>query len=127
MAVAPKAEALAEVADLAARREQARGARDFAAADALRAQIAGLGWLVTDSPAGFVLTPAAPPEPAPGYRVLPGPGAIPVASAADPARRATVALLVEGWPEDLRECVSALLTHAPPGVVISILDIGNEA
>ena len=127
MAVAPKAEAPAEVADLAARREQARGARDFAAADALRAQIAGLGWVVTDSPAGFVLTPAAAPEPAPGYRVLPGPGAIPVASAADPARRATVALLVEGWPEDLAECVSALLTHAPPGVVISILDIGNEA
>ena len=116
-----------EVADLAARRAEARAARDFAAADALRAQIAEQGWDVTDGPDGFVLTPAAPPEPDPGYPVLPAPGAIPAASRAGPQRLATVALLVQGWPDDLRECVSALLAHAPAGVVISALDIGNEA
>ena len=38
-----------------------------------------------------------------------------------------MALLVQGWPEDLRECVSALFAHTPAGVVISALDIGNEA
>jgi hypothetical protein len=120
-------DAPAEVADLAARRAEARAARDFAAADALRAQIAELGWDVTDGPDGFVLTPAAPPDPDPGYPVLPASGAIPAASPAGPPRLATVALLVEGWPQDLRDCVSALLAHAPAGVVISALDIGNEA
>ena len=120
-------DAPAEIAELAARRAEARAARDFAAADALRAQIAEQGWDVTDGPDGFVLTPAAPPEPDPGYPVLPAPGAIPAASPAGPPRLATVALLVQGWPDDLRECVSALLAHAPAGVVISALDIGNEA
>ena len=120
-------DAPAEVADLAARRAEARAARDFAAADALRAQIAELGWDVTDGPDGFVLAPAAPPGPDPGYPVFPASGAIPAASPAGPRRLATVALLVQGWPEDLRECVTALLAHAPAGVLISALDIGNEA
>src|ERR1700722_129009 len=120
-------DAPAEVADLAARRAEARAARDFAAADALRAQIAELGWDVTDGPDGFVLAPAAPPGPDPGYPVFPASRAIPAASPAGPRRLATVALLVQGWPEDLRECVTALLAHAPAGVLISALDIGNEA
>jgi hypothetical protein len=120
-------DAPAEVADLAARRAEARAARDFAAADALRAQIAELGWDVTDGPDGFVLAPAAPPGPDPGYPVCPASGAIPAASPAGPRRLATVALLVQGWPEDLRECVTALLAHAPAGVLVSALDIGNEA
>jgi hypothetical protein len=120
-------DAPAEVADLAARRAEARAARDFAAADALRAQIAELGWDVTDGPDGFVLAPAAPPGPDPGYPVFPASGAIPAASPAGPRRLATVALLVQGWPEDLRECVTALLAHAPAGVLVSALDIGNEA
>jgi cysteinyl-tRNA synthetase len=51
-------DAPAEVADLAARRAQARAAREFAAADALRAQITQLGWVVTDGPGGFELSPA---------------------------------------------------------------------
>lgn len=120
-------EAPAEVADLAARRAQARAARDFAAADALRAQITELGWVVTDGPDGFVLTPAGPAEPGPGYHVRPAPDAIPAARPDGPPRLATVALLVEGWPEDLRESVGALLAHAPAGVVISALDTGNGA
>jgi hypothetical protein len=119
-------DAPAEVADLAARRAEARAARDFAAADALRAQLAELGWDVTDGPDGFVLTPAAPPDPDPGYPVFPASGAIPAAGPASPRRLATVALLVQGWPEDLRECMTALLAHAPAGVLISALDVGNE-
>ncbi|HEY2639988.1 MAG TPA: hypothetical protein VGI66_08920 [Streptosporangiaceae bacterium] len=64
----------------------------------------------------------------PGYRVLNGPGDVQraPASAEDSARRlATIGLLVEGWPDDLRECVAALLEHLPPGVVICGLDVGN--
>jgi hypothetical protein len=75
-----------------------------------------------------VLTPADARAPS-GYRVLPNPAAVPAAaSAAVPAegRRATVSLLVEGWPDDLRDCVAALLAHAPPAVVVSALDVGNR-
>jgi cysteinyl-tRNA synthetase len=44
-----------EVAGLAARRQEARANRDFAAADAIRQQLQALGWAVTDSPAGPVI------------------------------------------------------------------------
>ena len=51
-----------EVTRLMEEREQARGARDFAAADALRDRIRGLGFEITDGPAGPQATPA-PEEP----------------------------------------------------------------
>ena len=97
-----------EVRELAVRRSAARQARDFAMADELRDRIRALGWLVTDSPAGPQLAPAA---------------GLDGDKAAD--RIATIGLLVEGWPDDLRECVAALLEHLPPGVIISGLDVGN--
>ena len=50
-------EAPPEVTRLAEEREQARGARDFAGADELRAEIERLGWEVQDSPDGFRLIP----------------------------------------------------------------------
>ena len=50
-------EAPAQVHALAQRREQARGERDFAAADRLREEIAALGWEVRDAPGGFELLP----------------------------------------------------------------------
>jgi cysteinyl-tRNA synthetase len=43
--------------ELMARREAARAARDFAAADALRDELAALGWVVRDSAAGPELIP----------------------------------------------------------------------
>ncbi len=55
--LAAVAEAPAAVRELAARRDQARGARDFAAADRLREEIAALGWEVRDAPGGFELLP----------------------------------------------------------------------
>ncbi len=108
-------------------RAAARAARDFATADDLRGRIEAAGWLVEDvsasvRPEGYVLTPAR--------RVA----AFPVADRLDdlrrppgpaPARRATVGLLVDGWPDDLRRCVGALLEHLPPGVVVSALDLGD--
>jgi len=114
----------AEVRELAERRAGARRSRDFAAADQLRAQIGELGWTVTDGPGGFSLAPGEPTAAEPGHQVWPDPAAIP--SAAGPQRRATVALLVEGWPDDLRACVAALLAHAPADIVISALDVGDR-
>ena len=42
----------AEVTELAAQRVAAKKARDFARADALRAEIRAKGWVVEDTPSG---------------------------------------------------------------------------
>jgi cysteinyl-tRNA synthetase len=55
--LAEQAEAPAEVVELARRRQEARAARDFAAADELRAQIEAAGWIARDSDGGFQLVP----------------------------------------------------------------------
>jgi cysteinyl-tRNA synthetase len=55
LAAAP--EAPARVRELAEQRERARAERDFAAADALREQLAVLGWEVRDIAGGFELLP----------------------------------------------------------------------
>ncbi len=120
----PAAAAPADVRELAGR-VAARQAKDFAAADALRDQIRELGWIVTDAPGGYALSPAAGPTAEAGdaggrvpdtgrYQVLSGPDAIPAAVPASGAGRlATVGLLIEGWPDDLRECAAAVLAHGP--------------
>jgi hypothetical protein len=115
----------ASVRELAERRAQARQSRDFAAADQLRAEIGDRGWTVTDGPGGYELAPAAIASAEPAYPVWPDPAVVPSPNGLD-TRPATVALLVEGWPDDLRACVAALLAHAPAGVVISALDAGNR-
>lgn len=121
----PAGPAPEQVRALAELRTAARQDRDFAAADQLRDQIAQLGWLITDTAAGYELTAAAA-GPAGRYQVLPGPAAVPAARASAPAdRAATVSLLVEGWPGDLRACIAALIRHAPAGVMISALEAGN--
>jgi cysteinyl-tRNA synthetase len=50
----------AAAATLLAQRGAARAARDFARADALREEIATLGWDVVDGPTGSTLTRRAP-------------------------------------------------------------------
>jgi cysteinyl-tRNA synthetase len=52
------AEPPAEISELAQRRWEAKQARDFATADALREQIATAGWVVVDQPQGYALQPA---------------------------------------------------------------------
>ncbi|MEA2215468.1 MAG: cysteinyl-tRNA synthetase [Solirubrobacteraceae bacterium] len=55
--LAPARQAPKEVLALAEQREQARAGRDFTAADALREEIAVLGWEVRDGEQGFELLP----------------------------------------------------------------------
>ncbi len=50
----------AEMVALAERRAEARAARDFTAADALRDELLALGWVVRDGPEGPELVPAGP-------------------------------------------------------------------
>jgi hypothetical protein len=108
-----------EVTELAQQRAVARTGKDFAASDALRDEIAAAGWVVRDTGDGFTLTPKPP------YEVLPAVSDLADRSAEPDQRLATVSILVEGWPEDLRTCVEALVAHLPPGVVVTALDIGN--
>src|SRR3954453_8077117 len=66
-----------EVQRLGQRRADARAAKDFAAADALRNEIAELGWAVTDAPGGFPPERGDPGQPAPGPAAAPdGPAAL---------------------------------------------------
>lgn len=112
------AEVPADVEDLLSRRAAAREARDFAASDRLRDEIAAAGWLVRDTRDGQTVAPAPP------YPVLRSVADLPDRSADPDTRRCTVALLVEGWPDDVRTCVEALVEHAPPDVVVVLLENG---
>lgn len=114
------------VQQLAADRQQARADKDFARADALRAAITDAGWRVVDTPGGFTL------EPLPRYAVVDtlaqltaGPDVM-----ALPLRQAPacgISLIVDGWPDDVRTCVNALLAHAPKSSIVLLLDCGNRA
>ena len=108
----------AEVTALADRRAEARAAKDFAESDRLRDAIADAGWTVRDGPDGSVLSPRPP------YEVLTSVADLPDRRAEPDARRCTVAVLVEGWPDDVRTCVEALLAHAPSDVVVVLLEHG---
>lgn len=115
----PPAQPPPDVVALAESRARARAASDYATSDALRASIAAAGWTVTDEAAGWRLAPKPP------YEVLASVADLPDRSAEPDSGRATVALLVEGWPVDLRECVESVLSTAPTHVAILALDLGN--
>jgi hypothetical protein len=109
-----------DVVALAEQRAQARTDRDFAAADRLRDEIAAAGWVVADVAGGeFTLTEKPP------YDVLPSVRELPDNSGAADTHRATVSVLVDGWPDDVRTCIEALLAHTDPDVVVQVLDLGN--
>src|SRR5881398_3625703 len=108
-----------DVVALAEQRAEARAARDFATADRLRDEIAAAGWLVADAGGGFSLSPK------PAYDVRTTLADLPSSSSAPDTRRATVSLVVDGWPDDVRTCVGALLAHTDADVVVQILDLGN--
>ncbi len=116
MSEAPEA-----VRTLAAQRAEARVAKDFARSDALRDEIAAAGWVVRDTAGGWELAERPP------YDVLASVRDLPDRSADADGRRCTVGVLVEGWADDVRTCVAALVAHAPPDVVVVLLDNGSDA
>jgi hypothetical protein len=107
-----------EVTALVEQRAAARADKDYAESDRLREEIAAAGWLVRDAAEGQQLVPKPP------YEVLPSVRDLPDRTAEPDARRCTVALLVDGWPDDVRTCVEALVAHAPPDVVVVLLENG---
>ena len=107
-----------DVVALAEQRAEARSRKDFAASDRLRDEIAELGWTVRDAADGWTLAERPP------YAVLPSVRDLPDRSADPDTASCTVALLVEGWPEDVRTCVEALLAHTPDDVRVLLLENG---
>ena len=108
----------AGVTALAEERAAARAGKDFAASDWLRDEIAALGWIVRDTADGWSLAERPP------YEVLASLRDLPDRSADADDGRCTVGLVVEGWPEDVRTCVTALLGHAPVDVDLVLLENG---
>src|ERR1700693_2060784 len=90
------------VLELAAAREKARAAKDFAAADQARERIAKLGWTVVDEPGGsWRLEPRAPPEQV-RLRAQEVPSVLQEPGAFD----LTLQWVVEGWPQDIDRSIS---------------------
>ena len=109
----------AEVIALADARAQARADKDFALSDELRDAIATAGWLIKDSADGYVLSERPPFEVAATLTLLAE------QSPRVDASLCTIGVIVDGWPDDLRTCLDALLEHAPEGAVVIGLDLGN--
>jgi glycosyltransferase involved in cell wall biosynthesis len=101
-----------EVRRLAAEREERRNAKDFAAADELRARIADLGFTIVDSPEGPHMEPidgaAGDAGEAPA-RVLPEdvPSVLEQPSTFD----ATVHGLLEGWVQDVGRAIEGFRSY----------------
>ena len=109
------------VTALAGQRSAARAAGDYAQADRLRAEIVAAGWVVRDTPGGWTLAERPP------YAAVPDVGHLPDRSGEPDTRRCTVGVLVEGWADDVRHCVEALVEHAPADVVVLLLDNASDA
>lgn len=107
-----------DIRDLAERRAQARVDRDYALSDELRDQLAAAGWLIKDRADGYDLAPLPP------YEVVPSVDSLAGRSIATDAH-AVVGLIVDGWGDDLRDCVERLVAHTD--AVVIMLDNASDA
>lgn len=112
-------DAPAEVLALADARARARADKDFTRSDELRDEIAAVGWLIKDTPEGYALSERPPFAVAATLATL-----VEQASTVE-ASLCTIGLIVDGWPDDLRTCLDALMAHAPESAVVIALDLGN--
>lgn len=91
----------ADVRRLLDERASARAARDFARADALRDEIAALGWEVQDAAGGSTARPILAPEVTPEEPLLDGPATV----------AASVQVVAEDHRDDLGRCLRGLGAH----------------
>ncbi len=104
------------VIELAEKRKAAKEAKDYSLSDSLREEIAALGWLIKDVPAGYEITEKPP------FNQL---GHLNDLANLDDfvAATATVGLLADGWAEDLKICAEGILNNTDANLVI--LDLAN--
>jgi hypothetical protein len=111
-----------EILTLAHERAAARAAKDWAAADRIRAEIEAAGWKVVDRGTDFALEPAHPPTVAEGDVVRYGASAaVPSRLGEPPTGSATVVLVATDWPADVDRAIGALRTHAPAGTSVVVV------
>jgi cysteinyl-tRNA synthetase len=101
----PPPEAIA----LAERRAESRARKDFAAADAVRDELAASGWSVVDEPDGrWRLEPVVVAQPrVPMLR----PADVPSVLEQPPHDDASVHWVVEGWPDDIVRAIVSFDAH----------------
>jgi len=98
----------ADVARLLAAREEARRAKDFARADALRDEIAGLGFGVHDTPQGATVSQRAT------YETI-DPARIANVLAEPPTLGVSIHLLYEGFLHDVERFLSGIAAYCSEG------------
>jgi hypothetical protein len=112
-------DAPANIVELAQQRQLARANKDFALSDSLRSDIAALGWLIKDTPEGFVLSVLPPFVQYPNASQL-------VDAARDSVSARTVLLvIVDGWPADTSEFLASITGHLPQDSCVLAIDCGN--
>jgi len=111
-----------EVLSAAHERAAARAARDWEAADRLRARIEAAGWRVVDRGTDFALSQAAPPDVTDDAHARYGVSSnVPSRLEEAPVGVATVVLVATDWPEDLARALASLGAHAPEGTSVVIV------
>ena len=114
-----------QVADAASRRSEARAARDWATADALREEIEAAGWRVIDSGTAYRLERAAEPDVEVGGEIRYGRSdAVPSRLGEPDSGFATVVLVVSPDPTETRRALDAVTAMAPPGVDVVLVADG---
>jgi GT2 family glycosyltransferase len=100
-------EAPEEIVAMAERRAEARAAKDFAEADAIRERIASAGWTVEDVSGGYTLVPAE----APADERIPA-GDVPSVLGEPATADVSLQWVCEGWPEDIERAIASFRAHA---------------
>lgn len=103
-------------------RREARDARDWSRADALRAEIATLGWEVQDGPSGSTARPALPPDAAPTGYADPDDLASRLDQPASIA--ASLQLVADDHLHDLERALAGLIAY-PPTVEHELVVVAN--
>ena len=115
----------ASVDDLARRRSDARSARDWATADALRAEIEAAGWKVIDDGTAYRLEPATPPDVDVAGEMRYGRSDAVPSRLHEPATGvASVVLVASSEPAETLHCLDALTSTAPDGTDVVIVADG---
>jgi hypothetical protein len=118
----PSVSVPAEIVALARQRAEAREARDWEAADELRARIERAGWKVVDAGKEFTLTPARPPDLVEDTRVLYGdPASVPARAGPAPDRAAAVLMCLPADVAATERCLAALRSAGLPGLDVVVV------
>jgi Glycosyl transferase family 2 len=112
----------ADVIAQAAERADARAARDWARADALKVRVEAAGWKVVDRGRGYTLVPGAPPDVVVDGAILHGSWrSVPSMLEAPPTAVATVVAVAEDDPDGLDRLVAGVRAHGPAGTQVVVV------